>query len=564
MNARGCEAVGIDLGTTYSALAYVDAQGVPRVVPDSSGQAVVPSVIFFDDHEIIVGDIALQQSKLRSDRVVQFVKVHMGDDWRFQVDGQMHTPESLSAIILAHLVREAGPQIGPVPSAVITVPAYFTEKRRRATQQAGVIAGLGVIGTLNEPMAAALAYGLHRESKEQTILVYDLGGGTFDVTVVRITPNELEELAICGNRRLGGKDWDQCLIDLVLDDFQHKHRVDLRGRPEALQALADLQLECERAKRRLSRMARTSIRVQALGFDHTFELTREQFEERTAHLLQATKLTTEMALEDAKLRWDQVARVVLVGGSTHMPMVRQMLRDASGSPPDTGINPVTAVALGAAIYAQVLETGRGPRTIPKSPKATDPATVEALSPLTSTPASADLPSVRFVTAHGVGVRALKQGRWVNTVLIAKNTRVPITSGRRFLTQKKGAGWASKIRITVTQGDTPNVDLAEVLGVATITGIPKYEPSGQPVEIAMEFDAQGRLHLHAVYVNTGQQLRLSLDIPGGLKEEEVRQYHNFMRKTGLITTPAAKESAWEMPLLDEDDEDDDIPLLEPLS
>ncbi|MCI0460528.1 MAG: Hsp70 family protein [Gemmataceae bacterium] len=563
MNERGCRAVGIDLGTTYSALAFLDAQGIPRVVPDSSGQAVVPSAIFFDDHEIIVGDIALQQAKLRRDRVVQFIKVHMGDEWRFQVDGQVHTPESLSGIILAHLRREAEPQIGPVPSAVITVPAYFTEKRRRATQQAGEVAGLGVIGTLHEPMAAALSYGLHREQGEQTVLVYDLGGGTFDVTIVRITSNQLEELAIAGNRQLGGKDWDQCLVELVADDFQKEHRIDLRTGPEGLPALQDLHLECERAKRRLSRMAKTSIRLQAFGRDHLVEVTREQFEERTAHLLQATKLTTQLALEDARLRWKQINRVVLVGGSTQMPMVRQMLRDVSGSPPDTGINPVTAVALGAAIYANILETGQGPKAILKGEKTPAAATVDSASYLTSTPQTGDLPRVHFVTAHGVGVKALKQGRWTNAVLIPKNTRVPASAGRQFLTQKKGTRRGTKIRILITQGDTPDADLAEILGVVTVSGIPPREPGGQPVQIQMHFDDQGRLHLRALYVRTGQQLSHSLEVSGGLKEEEVRHYHEFMRKTGLITSPVAPENAWAMPLLEEDD-DDDIELLEPIA
>jgi molecular chaperone DnaK len=443
------------------------------------------------------------------------------------------------------------------------VPAYFTEKRRRATQQAGEIAGLTVIGTLNEPMAAALAYGLHREAKEQIALIYDLGGGTFDVTIVRITPNELEELAICGNRQLGGKDWDQCLIDLVLADFTKKHRQDPRQTPDALQILQDLQLACERAKRDLSRRAKTAIRLHALGREHTVEVTREQFEAATAHLLQATRLTTEMALEDAGLRWDQVARVVLVGGSTHMPMVRQMLRDASGFPPDTGINPVTAVALGAALYAHIVETGHGLKAIRTRGAAPPQPTVHVAAAATPTTRTADVPAVRFVTAHGVGIKALQHGTRTNVVLIPKNTRVPITASRKFFTQKRRGHRASKIKIEVTQGDTDNPELAEVLGTATISGIPPNEPSGQPVTITMEFDGQGRLHLYAVYVNTGQNLRLSLAIPGGLREEDVRHYREQMVKTGLITAPAPGGD-WDYPLAEEDDDEDDLPLAEPLA
>jgi len=280
---RGCQAVGIDLGTTYSSLAYLDSQLTPRIVADSSGQSVMPSVVFFDDQEVIVGELALQQARLRADRVVQFIKVQMGEAWRREFNGHVHTPESISAIILGQLLREAEPQIGPVASAVITVPAYFTEKRRRATQQAGEIAGLNVIGMLNEPMAATLAYGLYRSTGEQVAVVYDLGGGTFDVTVVRIRPDDLEELATCGNRQLGGRDWDQCLIDMVADDFQRRHGRDPRTLPQALQ---DLHLECERAKRRLGRLEKTAIRLHAFDHDHAVELTRAQFEALTAHLVQ--------------------------------------------------------------------------------------------------------------------------------------------------------------------------------------------------------------------------------------------------------------------------------------
>ena len=190
MTKRGCEAVGIDLGTTYSALAYLDGQLIPRIVPDREGNAVTPSVVYFDPDGLpVVGDVALDKALVHGDRAVQFVKVHMGDPWSFTADGQVHTPESVSALILAHLVREAEPQIGPVRKAVITVPAFFTEKRRRATQQAGEIAGLEVLGTLHEPVAAALAYGMHRAGTAgRNVLIYDLGGGTFDVTVVRSSP----------------------------------------------------------------------------------------------------------------------------------------------------------------------------------------------------------------------------------------------------------------------------------------------------------------------------------------------------------------------------------------
>ncbi|MCH8828110.1 MAG: Hsp70 family protein [Planctomycetes bacterium] len=616
MNARGCQSVGIDLGTTYSAMAYLDEQMTPRMVQDGAGQAVIPSVVFFDEEEVIVGDIALQQARVRSDRVVQFVKVHMGDDWKQEFDGQVQTPESISAIILAHLVREAEPQIGPVTSVVITVPAYFTEKRRRATQQAGEIAGLTVIGTLNEPMAAALAFGLYREDKEQVAVVYDLGGGTFDVTVVRITPNALVEMATYGNRQLGGRDWDRCLVDHVADEFQKAYNVDPRESPQTLQ---DLLITCEEAKRRLGRMNQTAIRLNALGHDHTCKVTREQFETMTASLLQTTKLTTELALEDANVTWDDVDRIVVVGGSTHMPMVRKMLREISGKDPDTGVNPVLAVALGAAQYAHLLEAGQAPEAVHQQKKngnqakVSEIATVELkddgdeakdekgldpfkdksenrktngekkpppgneddleLEPLPSNnppPIPVALPRVGFVTAHGVGVKAMIRGKKSNVVLIHKNSRVPCEVSQRFKTIPNSRGEVRRhIPIEVTQGDTPHLELAECVGVGNIEGIPADAPPGRPVKVTMSFDVQGRLHVEAVYVDTGQQLQIELTIPGGLAEEEVRQYRQIMEDTGLIT-PFDSASIADVELIsqfehdaEEEDDDEDIPILEPV-
>lgn len=574
MTERGCNSVGIDLGTTYSAMAYMDGQMVPRMVQDTSGQAVIPSVIYFDEQDVIVGDIALQQAKLHSERIVQFIKIHMGDEWKREFNGQVHTPESLSGIILAHLIREAEPQIGPVPSAVITVPAYFTEKRRRATQQAGEIAGLQVVGTLNEPMAAALAFGLYRADREQTAVVYDLGGGTFDVTVVRIGPNELVELATYGNRQLGGRDWDEALIHFVADDFQRHWGKDPRDDPQALQ---DLRIVCEEAKRRLGRMRQTSVRLHASGHDHSCSVTREEFERITAPLLQTTKLTTQMALEDARLSWNDISRVVLVGGSTHMPMVRNMLKDISGKNPDTGVNPVLAVALGAAQYAWLLESGTAPRALHQQKRDEEADELQPAeagrtipSPPPLPPVAAGQPRVGFVTAHGVGVKAYVRGEKANVVLIHKNAQVPCEVSRIFKTTPNSRGETrSQIPIEVTQGDTPHIELAEVLGAGRITGIPPDDPPGQPVKVTMAFDEQGRLHVAAVYLNTGRQLDIDLQVPGGLAQEEVDEYRQLLESSGLVPPTTAD------PLLkpfDEDDntdddewddDDEDIPLLQPL-
>lgn len=560
MSSRGCEAVGIDLGTTYSALAYIDSQQMPRVVPDSSGQTVTASVVLFDDQEIVVGDIARQQSKSRADRVVQFIKVHMGEDWKQEFHGRVHTPESISAIILAHLVREAEPQIGPIRDAVITVPAFFTERRRWATQQAGEIAGLNVIGLLNEPMAAALAYGLHQPTAgapsiatpaEQNALIYDLGGGTFDVTIIKITPHELVELATCGNRQLGGKDWDDCLLQFVADDFQRTFGDDPRRSPQALQ---DLVLGCEQAKRQLTRLARATVQVGAFGRNHVCEVTREDFEGLTAHLLQTTKLTTEMALEDAGLTWDQIQRVVLVGGSTHMPMVRTMLKEVSGRPADTGVNPVLAVALGAACYARLLEQGQAPKTVVKK-EAHAPA---AVGQAASVPA---LPAVHFVTAHGVGVRARVQGQPANHVLIKRNTRVPFSIHYDFKTYSSD-GIVRRMPIVITQGDSQDLDVVEILGTGVVEGFPPNEPAGHKFRVTMSFNEQGRLHVSAVYPKSNLQLKMSLEVPNGLEPEKVQEYKSYLQDQGLAGSkpPTLLDDVPDVLVLEEDD-DEDLPVLE---
>jgi len=588
MNQRACRSVGIDLGTTFSTLAYVDAQGLPRVVADSSGQAVMPSIVFFDDHEILVGQLALEQAALRADRVVQFIKVHMGDPWRREFLGRIHTPESVSAILLGQLVKEAEPQIGPVPSAVITVPAYFTEKRRRATQQAGEIAGLEVIGTLNEPMAATLAYGLHHTDQPQKIVVYDLGGGTFDVTVVEIAPNELQELATAGNRQLGGRDWDQALIEFVADSFKKAHGVDLHAIPRAMQ---DLLLESERAKRRLSRMQRTSIRVQAEGRDHQVEITRAQFEGMTVGLLQATRLTTETALADAKLRWDQISRVVLIGGSTQMPAVRTMLQQLGGKPPDTGVNPVLAVALGAAVYAHLLETGTGLKAVVQKPSEEAEPSVgyelglappsAASGPPAAPQAALAPPVVHFVTAHGVGLKVRSGQEIVNKVLIPKNRRVPAYETRRFYTRATGSG-GRELKLEITQGDAEDLKLTESLGTGWLPDLPANAPDGQPVDVTMEFDDQGRLHIRALYVPARQEMAMILEIPGGLQPAEVEEHRRYLEDTGFLPrrdqpTPAdpqgpaaVSNDSFRFSLDDlledlrsDPDEDDDLPMIEPV-
>ena len=540
---RACESVGIDLGTTYSAMAFMDSNMVPRMVINPKGQSIIPSVVYFDEDKVLVGEEALENAEIEAEHVAQFIKVHMGEAWRKTYRGHEHTPESISAIILGHLAKQAVQQIGPVKKAVITVPAFFNEKRRRATQQAGEIAGLEVIGTLNEPMAATLAYGLHRLNEEQIVAVYDLGGGTFDVTIVKISPDQITELATKGNRELGGKDWDKALMEHVAVSFMDAHGVDPMTDPQAVQ---DLILACEKAKRRLSDGKSARIKIHACGHQHITEVTCEEFEEMTADLLEMTRMTMDLALKKAGLGWGDVNRVVLVGGSTFMPMVHKMIEDATGQLPDTNVNPVMAVALGASIYACMLETGKAPRTIrltdEKSPSESPASPEPAPSPGTEVPASpqdlaVDAPPVQFVTAHGVGVRVRDTGGtgWKNSVLISEQTPVPndTPATKTFVAADKiNAG--SVIKVEITQGDSEDIDLVEILGEGRIEGFSDAQPAGQPVEVSMWFDAQSRLHTKAVYVKTGQEMQMTIDVQGGLCQQEVEEHHEHLKQIGAIS------------------------------
>ena len=633
------KSVGIDLGTTYSALAYLNDRLIPMVAPVGDGSPVMPSAVFFDEEDVVVGQFALQQSKARADRLVQYIKEQIGQRWRATFQGTEHTPETISAIILGELLRRAAEKTGPVDSAVITVPACFTERQRKATQQAGELANLKVLGTLNEPMAAALMFArLFQQDAEkdptlrtdgpQHIAVYDLGGGTFDVTIIRVTPEAMQELTTNGDRQLGGKDWDQCLFDHVAAEWQRTFGVDVAADPQAKQ---DLILACELTKRQLGEKSHVELRVTVSGRECVIDITRETFESLTAHLVESTRLTLESAMHDAGLTWPSLDRIVLVGGSTFLPAVRRMLEQAHGRKPDTRVHPMTAVAQGAALYAHLLETGaahrefiqlvgHGPaseepsessavtvpnvtpnevtaRPAPENPRVAvpTPVTVPSIiapsrvdsppavapepsrsavlttgtknatpqprsslampadgknassstaaarasatkspSPLSSPPKPPVVPSpqVTFVTASGFGVAVMQGNSPKNTILIPKNTPVPTECTKKYYTVAKTDDH-TVIPINVTQGDSEKVALVEPLGTVLIEGLPQGEPPGQEIRVTFQLDAQGRLQVQAVYVNTGQSVRATLEVAGCLHKDEVQKYRAALIEKGLV-------------------------------
>ncbi len=362
--------VGIDLGTTYSAIATLDDHGQPITLPNRDGDMLTPSaVLLLDDGGAVVGQAALDVALENPDRVASLIKRRMGyPSFGRTVADREFRPETLSAIILRKLVQDAELRIGPIHQAVITVPAYFDDTRRKATQDAGRIAGLDVIDVLDEPTAAALAYSFQPQpgargaettplvqlpGPERTVLVYDLGGGTFDVTLVRLAGRRFQCLAIEGDVRLGGKDWDDRIVEYVANQFASKYGADPRSNS---QSLANLASAAERAKRTLSKLPQTSVTCSHEGKMLTVPLSRQDFESLTRDLLVRTRLTAQHVLRQAGLSWEQVDQVLLVGGSTHMPMTRQMLQELSGKQPNSSLAVSEVVARGAALHAGILAT----------------------------------------------------------------------------------------------------------------------------------------------------------------------------------------------------------------
>ncbi|HLU42236.1 MAG TPA: Hsp70 family protein, partial [Microthrixaceae bacterium] len=353
------KAVGIDLGTTNSVVSVLEA-GEPVVIPNAEGARTTPSVVAFaKDGEVLVGEVAKRQAVTNADRTIRSVKRHMGTNWSTEIDGKKYTAQEISARTLMKLKRDAEAYLGDtVTQAVITVPAYFDDAQRTATKEAGQIAGLEVLRIINEPTAAALAYGMDKEAEDQTILVFDLGGGTFDVSVLEIGDGVFEVKSTHGDTHLGGDDWDQRIIDWLVESFKNDHGVDLSNDKMALQRLKEA---AEKAKIELSQVTQTQINLPfitatdagPLHLDYT--LTRSKFQEMTEDLIERCRVAFNHAVKDAGLSTGSIEHVILVGGSTRMPAVQELVQELTGREPHKGVNPDEVVAMGAAIQAGVLK-----------------------------------------------------------------------------------------------------------------------------------------------------------------------------------------------------------------
>ncbi|MEK7468819.1 MAG: Hsp70 family protein [Planctomycetota bacterium] len=508
---------GIDLGTTNSAIAFIDEHGKAQVIQNTDNERITPSVVLFEEKEVIVGKIAKNSAVAAPDRVVQFVKRHIGEEgWVKTYFGTEYTPETISALILKRIVQDAEKVSGgKVGSVVITVPAYFNEVERKATQDAGTIAGLNVVSILNEPTAAALAYGLDRLGEKKRVLVYDLGGGTFDVTIIEIDGTKIDVLATDGERRLGGIDWDDEIINMVSEKFQAEHGIDPRNDLEACQ---DLRNKAEDAKISLSKLEKVRILCQCQGKTTKVELTREDFEKITKGLLDQTETYLGVVLQKAKLAWKDIGTVLLVGGMTRMPAVQGMIQRVTGLKPETGINPDECVAMGAAYYNAVLALQAKPSEEPELA-----LQGEALKESIDEEVMILLQGVEVtnVNSHSLGIVGIhkKTGKLVAYKMIPKNTPIPADITKPFGTEKENQV-SVQIKIVEGEGETPE-DCTEI-GMCEIKDLPKGHPAGSIIDVTYSYSVDGRLQVTGKDRLSGKEARVEIVRASGMDDKEIKE------------------------------------------
>jgi molecular chaperone DnaK len=505
------KAVGIDLGTTFSAVAHIDAYGKPHIIPNSENERITPSVILFDSASVVVGTVAKNNAVAEPEKIVDFVKREMGKSqtqFHREFNGKAFSAEELSALILRKLKADAERYLKePVTDAVITVPAYFNDAERTATITAGQLAGLNVLQIINEPTAAALAYGLDKLHEDQTVFVFDLGGGTFDVTIMRIQDRKLDILATNGDHRLGGKDWDDIIVNYIAEEFDRMHG---ENPLLDLQSYQDLQTRAVAGKIQLSSRERTAIVHSYHGQSVKVEFTREEFETRGRHLVEKCKTICEMVMQEAQMKWEKIDKILLVGGMTRMPMVRSMISELSSAPPITDVNPDEAVAMGAAIQATLSML-----------REEDISGEKLLGEDTRQQFSARdgrLMQVNDITSHTLGVVLWDDANLEEYVfpMIRKRSAIPAVAKNLFGTADANMPRAV---VKIVEGESTVPAECTPLGVCDIT-LPPFLPKGSPVELRYQYDANQVLEV--AIEACGQRSKMSIERNTGLAEHEIAQ------------------------------------------
>ena len=481
--------IGIDLGTTNSCVSVIEG-GEPVVIPNAEGARTTPSVVAFSkDGERMVGNVAKRQAITNPDRTISSIKRHMGSDYKVDIDSKAYTPQEISAIILQKLKSDAESYLGEkVTEAVITVPAYFTDSQRQATKDAGQIAGLTVKRIINEPTAAALSYGIDKE-EEQTVMVYDLGGGTFDVSIIEMGDGVQEVLATAGNNRLGGDDFDKKVMDWIVSEFKKTNGIDLSGDKMAMQRV---KAAAEKAKIDLSGMTTAQISLPFITQDATgpkhldLTLTRAQFNQMTADLVEKTMGPVRQAMSDSGLSMNEIDKILLVGGSTRIPAVQEAIEKFSGKKPFKGINPDECVAMGAALQGGVLG-----------------GDVKGLLLLDVTPLS-------------LGIETMGG---VNTVIIERNTTIPTKKSQIFST---AADNQTSVEVHVLQGERQFAKDNKTLGMFHLDGIMPARRGVPQIEVTFDIDANGIVHVSAKDLGTGKEQHISITASSNMSKEDIEK------------------------------------------